>query len=372
MKILLLNDNPVVNKLVTLSAQKTSDELESVSSIDEIQGTTYDLLVVDDTLYSEDFLNELNKKVNFERSLYICSRDSQEIEFFTATLRKPFLPTELVEMFVTLGKNTDEVTLNNYEDDLDLTLEDDEGSLDDFELDLPDEDDFDESILDDGDVKEVQSLLDDELEESDELEFDLDEELEESLALDLEDDSTEELEDSLDLELEEDSDEDLEESLSLEIEDDSTEELEDSLDLELEEDSDEDTEELTLEDDIESKIEDAVSELSEEDLSTELDADDLSSMAISGLDSLTSNQIKEAVGEEVTEEDIVEELPSEIEEETTELAEEIIEEEVSTETQPQNKGVEALKTLLTALSDKDVVAALDGMKININITLGDN
>ena len=38
MKILLLNDNPVVNKLVTLSAQKTSDELEVVENPDNING----------------------------------------------------------------------------------------------------------------------------------------------------------------------------------------------------------------------------------------------------------------------------------------------------------------------------------------------
>lgn len=44
MNILLLNDNPVVTKLVTLSAQKTSDELEIVGSVEEIQDGTYDLL----------------------------------------------------------------------------------------------------------------------------------------------------------------------------------------------------------------------------------------------------------------------------------------------------------------------------------------
>ena len=54
MKILLLNDNPVVNKLVTLSAQKTSDELDVVNSIDDIDSRSYDLLVVDDTSYSDE------------------------------------------------------------------------------------------------------------------------------------------------------------------------------------------------------------------------------------------------------------------------------------------------------------------------------
>jgi uncharacterized membrane protein len=36
-----------------------------------------------------------------------------------------------------------------------------------------------------------------------------------------------------------------------------------------------------------------------------------------------------------------------------------------------NEGVEALKKLLKALSNEDVAASMKGMKININITLGD-
>ena len=60
MKILLLNNNPVVNKLVTLSAQKTSDELDVVDNLDDIESNKYDLLVIDDTLYSEEIMQELN------------------------------------------------------------------------------------------------------------------------------------------------------------------------------------------------------------------------------------------------------------------------------------------------------------------------
>jgi len=37
----------------------------------------------------------------------------------------------------------------------------------------------------------------------------------------------------------------------------------------------------------------------------------------------------------------------------------------------ENDDITALQNLLKALSDKNVVASLKGMKININITLGD-
>ncbi|MEA2100191.1 MAG: DNA topoisomerase IV, partial [Campylobacterota bacterium] len=123
MKILLLNDNPVVNKLVTLSAQKTSDSLDIVTNIDEIEESAYDLLVVDDTLYSEELVESLNKKVTYNKSLYICSRGSDSIDSFDSTLKKPFLPTDLVELFSVIGKETQELETPDtsfMEDDTDI------------------------------------------------------------------------------------------------------------------------------------------------------------------------------------------------------------------------------------------------------------
>ena len=122
MKILLLNDNPVVNKLVTLSAQKTSDELEVVESLDAISEQSYDLLVVDDTLYSDSVIEELKSKIEYNKSLYIYSKNSKEVEGFTSMLKKPFLPTDLVELFSTLGKEANSVNLSEDESS-DLVVE---------------------------------------------------------------------------------------------------------------------------------------------------------------------------------------------------------------------------------------------------------
>jgi len=321
-KILLLNDNPVVNKLVTLSAQKTSDELEVVDSIDKIEGGTYDLLVVDDTMYNDDLFNKLQERITFTKSLYICSRDTQDIESFTSTLKKPFLPTDLVELFASLAQGEGDEIQEGIEeqssaegkpleeleplDDLNNTinLEIDE------ELEELDEVSFDkrentESILDDEEAQKVKDLLDE---------------------------TSEELED---LDLEEDAQE---------------EELELSEELELE-----DEEELELPDtenelDLETQIESAVSELSEDDLESEIGLD--------ALDGLTTRDLKLAIGEEIDEEldEEVDETSSEIEEENVEVQD----------------GVEQLKKLLEALSDKNVAASMKGMKISINITLGDN
>ncbi len=90
------------------------------------------------------------------------------------------------------------------------------------------------------------------------------------------------------------------------------------------------------------------------------------------LDSLTSRDMKIAVGEDVdsVEAEVLEEDTASIEEEI----EEEIEEDVRVEETviEENKGVEALKNLLAALSDKNVAASMKGMKISINITLGDD
>ena len=127
-------------------------------------------------------------------------------------------------------------------------------------------------------------------------------------------------------------------------------------------------EELELdEENLEAQIESAVLELSDDDLATELDAETLLDIAVNdidGLDAINANDIKLAIGEEVKIEKLDEEETNneefELDEELTELDE-----------NSSNEGVESLKTLLKALTNENVSASLKGMKISINITLGD-
>ncbi|MFK5937304.1 MAG: hypothetical protein QM497_02805 [Sulfurimonas sp.] len=405
MKILLLNDNPVVNKLVTLSAQKTSDELEVVTSIDEISSNTYDLLVVDDNMYNDSLFNDIKEKATFSQSLYICSRDAEQVEEFSSSIKKPFLPTDLVELFSVISHDIDTVDLSTKEedtpdiaeeelvadepqeteeelifDDDELELEDDEElTLDEDELELDEELSLDteihESVLDNEEAQKVKDLLD---ETSEELELD------EELELEEEDETVEE-ELELDEELElEDEDETVEEELEideeLDIEDDDEaveEALELDEELELEDDDEAVEEELEIDEelDIEDQIKVAVNELSEDDLNSEVHEEtllDIATNEINSFDTLTSKDLKIAIGEEV--EETEEEVAAETKVEDIELTtDEIVEdEEVQTQSDTSNNGVEALKKLLEALTDKDVAASMKGMKISINITLGDN
>lgn len=279
MKILLVNDNPVVNRLVTLSAQKTSDELEVVSSIEEILQTKYDLLIIDDTLFNEEFYRELNKKIEYTKSLYICSRDAKKEEGFTQILKKPFLPTDLVEIFSMLAKEAPDEDFETTE--LEEFSDEQEKMI------------LGEPVLDDDEAQKVKDLLDETEEEIEELEeFDLN-----SLA----------------------------------------------------------------------------EELSQEELESEVDEETLFKITendIDSLDGLTSRDMKIALGEEPREE-FQNEVKEELEEVVTkeEITDEVI---TQSEHQETPEGVEVLKNLLTALSDKNVAASMKGMKISINITLGDS
>ncbi len=460
MNILLLNNNPVVKKLVTLSVQKTSDELHTAESVEAIEAGDYDLLIIDDALYSDETMDELASKISYSESLFICSKDAQEQAEFTKTLKKPFLPTDLVETLVSLAKMVDTVELEKMDginesdfdvaddalfhdfetddsfdeldnldalaemEDLDMLEETDEEAYNNAAL----EDVKEEGVLDRDELQEVQSLLEEteedaEIEDFDDFDFDAIEESKEEDSLDFEDDALEaediktpqeelmeesfsfeeeeikesepELEDVL-LGHEEETDEeetlDFEEELQEEVEpqeeaepqeeveEEAEEELEeafeeDSLETEnLDEEAEEEVEEVEVEpqeeieeeleeEDLASQIQEAVDSLSDEDLQSEIDEDILLNIG-----SLTSRDLKLAIGEEVQEEQ-----PDFCDAKTSQdVTLEKADEQGSLEqTSHNNNGVEALKKLLKALSNEDVAASLQGMKININITLGD-
>ncbi|MBD3824508.1 MAG: DNA topoisomerase IV, partial [Epsilonproteobacteria bacterium] len=164
MKILLINDNPVVNKLVTLSSQKTSDELEIVKSLDEVMDDSFDLVVVDDTLFDASLMDGLKERVKFSKSLYICSKDAEAQKGFTQTLRKPFLPTDLVELFIQMGKDIQKSVVSAPKNEEFSEIED----LGDLE-DLDDGDELSELSADE--AIELDSALEDELTLEDDLDL---------------------------------------------------------------------------------------------------------------------------------------------------------------------------------------------------------
>lgn len=106
MRILLFNDNPVVQKLVALSAQKTKDELTVASSTEDIQEGSYDLLIVDDALYSDETFAAIKEYIEFTSALLMATRGNAVPAGFNNVINKPFLPTDLVDTLIQIEKHT--------------------------------------------------------------------------------------------------------------------------------------------------------------------------------------------------------------------------------------------------------------------------
>jgi uncharacterized membrane protein len=193
MKILLFNDNPVVRKLVALSAQKTKDDLSVVWSVEEIEEGEYDLLIIDDALYSEEVFEAITNRVSVQSLLLMATRGKAIPAGFDNIINKPFLPTDLVDMLVQIEKKLSSASEPSYEEpkqesspyaiNLEENLPESVSGSDalfedesDDDLDLSDLEDLDENllettILDQDEVQEVQGLLD----EAEEDDFSLDE-----------------------------------------------------------------------------------------------------------------------------------------------------------------------------------------------------
>ncbi len=422
MKILLLNTNPVVTKLVTLSAQKSGDIVDIAEDIDDPRlDSAYDLLIVDDSLYTKELMQDIASKINYIRSLYVHSRDSEVSSEFDSFIKKPFLPTELVDLFVDVAKKVTPVGAKTGKQ----TDESDEFEvLDDFDVDDTQDEDLEhESILNIDDLDEVKNLLDesdgdefslndkkelevldddlfvfDEEEDNKSLEFSDDESplvnlddslepqdevgLDEEFSLDdilpsvtLEDESGELLEaeplgdDELEITQDEEEDEisldNIDDILPSETLEDESGELFDDVGFEDEPNesilSESVVEDVNDVDMFDNEIKDALSTLDEDDLAVEVDDD-----ILLDLGSLSSDDFKMAFGEEIEPkyEDKLEDEPQVSDDEF------VLEAELGEMEEQDTSNIDALKKLLEILSDEKIVASLKDNKININITIG--
>ncbi|BEK07492.1 hypothetical protein B10767_11360 [Campylobacter jejuni] len=175
MKILLLNENPVVSRLVSLSAKKMSYDFEELNAYSENLGN-YDVIVVDsDTPAPLKILKE-----KCDRLIFLAPRNQNVEDIDAQILQKPFLPTDFLNLLNNKDVNkhapvdlpmlsNDENPYANISLDLDnLNLDDlpDENSLD-INSDGMEDLSFDDDVQDDNANKtlETQNLEDENLEQ---------------------------------------------------------------------------------------------------------------------------------------------------------------------------------------------------------------
>jgi len=427
MRILLLNDNPVVRKLVALSAQKTKDDLNVIWSVDEIEHDAYDLLIVDDAYYSDEIMAALHERITYKTSLLMATRGNAVPAGFDKVINKPFLPTDLVELFANIEKALSTMTAKEEEKSITLPkieldamadeiddelfgLEDKIEDLVDIEaLENLDNDDLigemKTNILDHEEVQELQDLLEDadtfeELSLNDEVEEKTSstiEKMDELIGNAFDEDEFDDILNELGMDENEEElkleDEELDEALLDDLMLDETDPL--KLEEAVKEYNTQESDLLSDDefDDLEQQIQDAVGELDLDDLESTLDdasleefgLDDLSSFdGLDDLDGLDEREIKLAIGESVEEELSVRVGAGEHSSLDAEALSEAMGKLSTMDTEVQStpsipvtakksspsEGMEALQALLKALSNDEVAASLKGLNISININFG--
>ncbi|WP_277641220.1 hypothetical protein [Wolinella succinogenes] len=98
MKLLLINKNPIVRKLVKLSAEKAGIGVAEVESFMEVEDFDFDFVFIDDESLEEGALETLSEKIPHAKYGFIHSKDRPRESGFSLFVQKPFLPTDMVDL----------------------------------------------------------------------------------------------------------------------------------------------------------------------------------------------------------------------------------------------------------------------------------
>ena len=96
MKILLINANPVVSRLLVLCTRDESIVLDEAVSADMVKSDDYDIVLVDEASHGAD-VSELLTLFGTSKKVFI-SYDNEPMNGFDVTLKKPFLPSQILEL----------------------------------------------------------------------------------------------------------------------------------------------------------------------------------------------------------------------------------------------------------------------------------
>ena len=101
MQILLINTNPVVSRLIALCTRQNAIELTEVSSIEEIGNHKYDLIFIDDIIFTS--LSEQDiKALPADKIVLLSSKSDFQSDFIDEIVKKPFLPSQILNILESL------------------------------------------------------------------------------------------------------------------------------------------------------------------------------------------------------------------------------------------------------------------------------
>jgi hypothetical protein len=105
MHILLINNNPVVSRLLSFCFQKETIVLEEIEDIDACKRDTYHIMFVDEALYDEK-VQRLKETMTIQKTVIFTHTDVDSSDFDLA-IQKPFLPSQILEVVESLNDRTD-------------------------------------------------------------------------------------------------------------------------------------------------------------------------------------------------------------------------------------------------------------------------
>ena len=296
MKVALINKNPAVSRLITLSLNKIGTEYSEFEDLNGFDDAQFDFIIIDSDVDSSELATD--KKV-----MYLASRGESKPEFATLMLEKPFLPTEFISVFEqnipkdepATEHSTSEQGESDFGDFSDEAINFDEMSgfkLPDIDTNLENFADLDKELLESGIDSPSEEINESDLQEENE-------------ASDVE--SLEELEDLQELASEDLADESVDEETSEAISD--ANESEESKDGDLAELSalvdeiENMPEESEADEELNKNLDDIISQndvaalVDEENAGSELDEIDQSKFELSEIDSLDEELNSEEVDE---------------------------------------------------------------------------
>ncbi|ASM34728.1 Highly acidic protein [Campylobacter sputorum subsp. bubulus] len=147
MKVVLLNNNPAVSRLISLSVNKLGYDFQEVASRDEITSNV-DILVVDSEI--DGFDSSLTSLAN--HTVFLVPKNLENIPEGGEILEKPFLPTRFIEIIESFSQNSF-ADVEPKEDD-DIKFADFEDVMNDIEMSSSLENDLKDNLsIDEDNIK---------------------------------------------------------------------------------------------------------------------------------------------------------------------------------------------------------------------------
>ncbi|RRS30398.1 MAG: hypothetical protein P794_06855 [Epsilonproteobacteria bacterium (ex Lamellibrachia satsuma)] len=158
MDILLINTNPVVSRLIALCTREDNMNLEETDNIANVSMDKYNIVFVDEASYGDETQNVLSNLIVGEK-VFLSSHDetSDEIEFFDTIIKKPFLPSQIINVLEDAGNSEKEEAVTEMPSIFPLSA-DAEETIDE----IPEEE---TKVLDLNEIGRIKELLDMEEEE---------------------------------------------------------------------------------------------------------------------------------------------------------------------------------------------------------------